>query len=245
MINEFLSVIGKRSHAKASQFQLEILTVPEMLSAQAGAAEFQRDLRFYCYALDIPGSQMLTIENRVYDLSEKYVYMKAHDELSITIRIDKDYLSKNFFDAWEDSMYNKETGNVFYKSQYVGQVRISTMREDGTCPYSVILEDAFPTQIGSVALSWDSTGQIAQFTAIMSFTKKRVEARESLFTGEMQTGSTNYDMQFDVMDTDRVSTLKNNAYSSINNAFQEGLNQRIAMASSQLEMASFKQYLKF
>ena len=245
MINDFLSFLGKRSHAKSTLYQVEILTVPEMVTRSPGAAEFQRDLKFLCSSVDIPGSQLLTIENRVYDLSQKYVYMKAHDELTLTLRIDKDYLCKNFFDAWEDSMYNKETGNVFYKSSYVGQVRISTMREDGTCPYAVVLEDCFPTQIGSVALSWDATGQIAQFVVIMSFTKKKVEARDALFSNPRSSGSENYDMNFDVMDYDTVSTIKNNSLSSINNIFQDGLNQRVAMASSQIDTSQFKRYLKF
>lgn len=251
MINEFLSILGKRSYAKPTLFQFEVLTVPELVRSTTGLSDFQRDLKFLCTGVEMPGTQLLTQENRIYDMPSKYAYQKAHDELVITMRVDKDYLSRNFFEAWGDSMYNRNTGNPFYKSKYVGEVRISTMREDGSCPYAVVFEECFPTQIGNISYSWDATGQLAIFTVNMAFTRKRQEAREDLFTkapaspGGNQANN-NIDMGgFDVMNSDKISTIKDNIYSSVNNAFDDRIQQRMAMGSSQLDPSTLKQMFKF
>ncbi len=252
MISEFISMMGKRSIARPTHFQVEILTVPELVRSTAGASDFQRDLKFLCVGVEMPGTQLLTQENRVYDLPQKYAYMKAHDEAVLTIRIDKDYMSRYFFEAWEDSCYNRNTGNAFYKSSYVGNIRISTMREDGTCPYSLTLEDAFPTQISNVSYSWESTGQVAQFTVSFAFTRKKSEAREALFTrSETQgannvAGSDNIDLGgFDVMGSGAPNKLKDSVYSSVNNAFNDRLQQKLATGSSQLDPSTLKQMFKF
>ena len=253
MISEFIAMIGKRSIARATHFQVEILTVPELVRSTTGAADFQRDLKFLCVGVDMPGTQLLTQENRVYDLPQKFAYMKAHDEAVLTFRIDKDYMSRYFFEAWEDSCYNRNTGNAFYKSSYVGNIRISTMRDDGTCPYALILEDAFPTQISNISYSWESTGQIAQFTVSFAFTRKKSEVREALFTRSEQTGTTNITTNndnidlggFDVMGGDTTGNLKDSVYSSINNAFNDRLTQKLAIGSSQLDPSTLKQMFKF
>lgn len=252
MISEFVAMLGKYHHAKSSLFHVEIQSVPALMQRVQGLGDFQREFKFLCSGAEMPGTQLLTQENRIYDLSQKYAYMKAHDELTLTVRVDKNYLSKKFFDAWEDSVYNRDTGNVFYKSSYVGQIHILPMIEDGACPYAMALEDCFPTQIGNISYSWESSGQIAQFNVTLSFTKKKIVAREALFTmagnrggsgNNVLEGATN--SSFDVMGGENVKTFRDNVYSSVNKAFTDGMTQHVTMASSPIDLDSIRNKFKF
>lgn len=231
MISEFIANLGKRSHAKPTLFHLEFIAVPELMLKTTGITDFRKDLKFLVSGIDAPGTQVLTQENRVYDLPQKYAYMKAHDDINLTIRVDKDHYSQKFFQAWIDSIYNSATGNVFYKSSYCGRIQLSPMMEDGTCPYSTIYEDVFPTTVGNLSYAWESTGQIMQFTVGLTFTRKKFEARSALFSRGSQNSSesnvVNQQHDFDVMTSDRgSSTTKNSIYSTINSAYIDGFNQK-------------------
>lgn len=254
MIDKFVAQLGKRSIARATHYEFEVLSIPALLRSTDGVADFQRDLRFLCVGVDMPGTQLLTQEHRIYDMPEKFAYQKAHDEIQLTIRVDKDYLSRSFFESWADSVYNSNTGNVYYKETYIGEVRLSTMREDGTCPYCIIFSECFPTQIGNISYSWESTGQVATFTVAMAFTRKRVEAREALFEmpqrestgGDPNQQTSNSNMGgFDIEFGRSGLGLKDNNYSAINNAFDDKMTQRLTMASTQIDPAIFKQITRF
>lgn len=248
MISEFIANLGKRSHARPTLFQLEFLTVPSMMQRTAGISDFQRDLKFFCVGIDAPGTQILTQENRVYDLPQKFAYMKAHDDINLTIRVDKDHYAQKFFQAWVDSIYNNATGNVFYKSSYVGRIRLSPMMEDGVCPFSTVYEDAFPLTVGNLSYSWESTGQVMQFNVTLAFTRKKFEARSALFTNSnnnRSAGNNNLDqnLDFDVMSNDRnISTVKNSIYSTINSGYIDGNTQKNTSTIIPIDFNVLKKY---
>lgn len=254
MIQDFISNLSKRGTAKPSRFLVEILTVPALLKNTPGASDFQKDLKFFCCAVDLPGSQIMTNDNRIYDLPQKYAYQKVHDDIVLTVRMDKDHSSKLFFDGWIDSIYNRDTGNVFYKSSYVGEIKVSPVSDSGDCPYSIIYEECFPFQVGNVSYSWEATNQVLQFTVTLCFTHSKTVAGESLFSSPAGArGISNVSIQdeesptkinipgFDVMNIDSTSLLKSNQFSSISSAFVDGFSQKLSMNSSLFD-AALKKY---
>lgn len=218
MINEFLAMMSKRSHAKQSLFIVELVGLPSALLSVQGLNEMQRDMRFFASTVDVPGTQLLTQEHRYYDLQQKFVYGKVHEDLVITFRLDKDWLVKKLLDKWVDCAYNSNTGNVYYKEDYNGTIQISPFMENGTSPYSVLLEEAFPTSVGAVSMSWESAGQFAQIPITFSFRRTKVTLRSAVFTNTTISPSTQA-QQFDAINTSSSSSMiKDNVNNSIYNS---------------------------
>lgn len=169
MPDEFRAVFGRRGYATPSLFVVEFVHIPAVMTDIRGVAEILRDLRMFAETAEVPGTQILTQEHRFYDLQQKYAYAKAHDDLNITFRLDSDHLVRRMFDLWIDSIYDKRTGNVRYKNDYTGTLRIHQMRLDGTKAYSVEVQECFPTTIGQTSLGWDQAGTITRLPVTFSF----------------------------------------------------------------------------
>jgi hypothetical protein len=220
MLQEFRAVFSKKTVAKSNRFLVEITSVPSLMQSVSGMSEAIRDIRFYAGTVALPGDAILTTENRIYGLSEKYAYGKAHDDLVITFRIDREYDVKKVMDAWIDSVYNRDTGNVFYKESYIGTIQISALTESGSSPYSVILEDAFPIAIGNIDYAWDSTNTYAMLPVTFTFKRRRASANGAAFEGvSSSTGNA-----FDVYGTEQVDGFARSATTRIEQAYTNGMN---------------------
>jgi len=181
MIGEFLARIGKEGLARPTLFMVEMEQVPNLMGSTAGMLEVQSNARFYAESAELPGTHMTALDHRYYDMTAKFVYGKVVDDLNITFRLDRQYNVKKFLDAWIDTMYNRESGNVAYKKDYVGTVRVSQMAENGECFYSTKFHDAFPTQVQPIQLGWDQKGSYQKVVVVFSYRKWTVELREGFY----------------------------------------------------------------
>lgn len=186
MLQEFVASIGKRGFAKPSLFRAEITRIPQALESINGMSEALRDLPLFIETGEMPGTQVLTQELRHYDLTQKFAYMKAHDDLNIQIRMDRDFIFKRFFDEWVNAIYNPATGDSYYKSQYAGTVQIFQMNERGASSYGIELEDAFPTQIGQVSLGWDQSGNYIRLPVTLTFRRMKQIPNKVIFRPQGQ-----------------------------------------------------------
>lgn len=181
MIDEFKAQLGKRGFSKPTLFYVEFDQLPEIMNRMSEATSVSKDLRFQAENAEFPGVQIMTTEMRHYDVMQKFAYGKTFDDLNITFRMDRDFQVKRFFDAWIDSIYNRETGDVFYKNSYTGSIRVTQMMENGKSVYTIKMEDVFPTQVQSVQVGWDANGQYTKLNVVFSYKKYRVVANEQIF----------------------------------------------------------------
>lgn len=169
MLTDFRATLGKYGIAKNTQYVLEIAKLPNTMQSLSGIPDFNRDMMFFAESAEIPGTQMMTQEIRYYGLHQKFAYHKTHDDANINFRMDGKYLVRRFFDLWIDSMYDKHTGDMKYKNDYVGSLHIWQLGEDGSRVYGVELQDCFPTQIGQLSFGFDQSGQYQRQPVTFSF----------------------------------------------------------------------------
>lgn len=181
MIDEFKSQLGKRGFSKPTLFYVQFDKLPDLMARMSEVSAVQNDLRFLAEVAEFPGVQIMTTEMRYYDVIQKFAYGKSFDDLNITFRMDRDFQVKRFFDAWVDCIYNRETGDVFYKSMYAGSIRVTQLMENGKSAYTIQLEDVFPMQIQSVQVGWDSNGQYTKLNVVFSYKKYKAVANEQIF----------------------------------------------------------------
>jgi hypothetical protein len=173
MINDFLGTMGKRGFSKPTLFRVSIEELPLAMSTKQGVSEIWADLEFFAETAEFPGTQILTQELRHYDMPAKFAYGKAHDDLTITFRLDRDFQVKQFFDMWVDTIYDRKTGDISYKKKYYGKILVAQLNEDGESSYLQEVHDCFPTSIGQISLGWDQQGVYSKLPVTFSFRKLR------------------------------------------------------------------------
>lgn len=181
MINDFKATLGKRGIAKPTLFRVEFTNIPTILQNTLGVNEILKDLHFFAESAEFPGTQILTQEIRYYDMPSKFAYGKAHDDLNLTFRLDRDFQVKKLFDVWINSIYDRKTGNVYYKQTYIGNLQIYQVMENGFSSYAIELEEVFPVQIGQISLGWDSTGSYSRLPVTLTFKRMRTIANKMIF----------------------------------------------------------------
>jgi len=181
MIDDFKATLGKRGLAKPTMFRVEFTNVPGFVTNTQGTSEIIKDLHMFAESAEFPGIQILTQELRYYDMPAKFAYGKIHDELNITFRLDRDFQIKKLFDVWVNCIYNRQTGDVYYKQWYAGGLQIYQVMENGESSYAIELEELFPTQIGQVSLGWDQSGSYSRLPVTFSFRRMRTIANKRIF----------------------------------------------------------------
>jgi hypothetical protein len=163
-----------------------------------------RDLDLLCKTAEIPGKQILTSPRAVGMQPELVAYGYAVPDVSMTFHLLNDYGVRKFFESWKSSIINEETSEVGYKRDYQRDIKIHQLKRpitnkeakkgpfdiflgpNGNTVYTVILEDAFPTTIQSVALTNDLDA-IAEMTVQFSYTNVKV-VEQNLLTGLAKIG---------------------------------------------------------
>tara|TARA_Y100001937_G_scaffold53653_1_gene73988 strand:- start:1483 stop:2127 length:645 start_codon:yes stop_codon:yes gene_type:complete len=146
------------------------------------------ELNILCSNVQLPGKQILTQDRRIGTEFQKIAYGYAVDDVSMTFYALNDYGVRKYFDNWMETTVQQDTHTVAYKSDYQKDIRIHQLRKpiinknidvgpvdiniglgQGTV-YSVLLENAFPTTMGSIELNNEADGLI-QVTVQFSYTK--------------------------------------------------------------------------
>ncbi len=224
MIQNFLTVLAKRGISKPALYKVEFTKIPQRLLSISGMNELLIDIPMFVETSEIPGTQVMTQDLRIYDMPAKYAYGKVHDDLNLTIRLDRDMLLKRFFDYWIDSIYDSETGNIHYKNTYVGTIQIFQAMENGTSSFGIELVDAFPIQIGQISLGWEQQTTYSRMNVTFSFRKIRRVANKQLFN------SSNSNITNNAVGNAILSSLNNSNYSqtmqSVNTSISPIFNQQ-------------------
>ena len=117
------------------------------------------DASLMCTEITMPGR---TINNSPYRISGapyKYPTNVQYSDITATFIGDKFLRLRNFFELWQSSIYNNQTGLFNFYKEYTGDIDIFQLgqfetkndRDDAT--YGVRLREAFPTAISEIAYS--------------------------------------------------------------------------------------------
>ena len=134
-----------------------------------------RDISLLAESVNLPSSQITTIDHIAERQSVKIPYAVIQEEVTMTFLLTNDYYIKNLFDKWGQSIIDLETYRVAYKKDIVTDVVIQQLNKQNIPIYGVKLENAFPTTIGGVALSNETADTPNKLTVTFSYDKYIVE----------------------------------------------------------------------
>ena len=189
-INEFKSQMDWfGGPARGSLFEVQI-SRPKNVRSRANS----RDLIFFCKNASIPGITFTSTQYEPVGQFRKMMPMSVNVEpVQAIFMLDSDHQVLSFFHSWAQNVVNFSTGGgafsevngklpfeIGYKDDYACRIVIrqySVNYQNSGQYYEVILDNAFPIQIGDVDLAWENNDQYSVLP--VSFQYDRIQ-----FTGE-------------------------------------------------------------
>jgi hypothetical protein len=188
-IDEFKSNATQYGFTRPSFFLLAIPAAP------AWYGKSTRYLTFLCSGAALPGSQIITSDERVsgYGKTRKVPYDVGHTDVNLTFYADGNGNALAFFEGWlrnivaygadDINIKGALRGEVHYPNHYETQIEIYQYNENpGTGNIEILkytLNRAFPVSIGEQALSWDQGDAISTLSVTVAFKDYWVEKNEA------------------------------------------------------------------
>jgi len=166
--------------AKTSHFEV-LISRPSGLRRgpaifQEGLDKSAEDLRYRADSVEIPGRNIMTIDQR-FSMNgpiNKVPYAQTHGDITITFLLSQDLKEKDFFEKWQESMLDTtpqgfgQAFNVKYFDDYKSNLDIRQFDERGRLQNTIRLVDAYPIIMNGIQMAW-SDDQIARLSLQFAF----------------------------------------------------------------------------
>ena len=172
MLNNFISSINKYGISKASHFDI-CMHVPRNIAIGGGQGQASlpiegtnRMISMRCESADLPGRQMVTIDNKIYGPIYKTAYQTLFSDLNLTFIETKDMDFRYSFERWMEYIQPTDIdNNVEYFNNYKAEIFIyqydqiddgSGRRYKKSLTYQIY--DAFPINVNQLTGAWTDDG---------------------------------------------------------------------------------------
>ena len=128
--------------------------------------------RFVCKTAELPESTVSSIDVPYFGRKIKVAGERAFQDWSVTVMNDEDFSVRAMFESWSNAL-NRHVSNVrdpaVSAEQYKTDLEVIQYGKDGSEIRSYQLVGAFPTNIGSISLNWDSANAIEEFSVTFAY----------------------------------------------------------------------------
>lgn len=146
-----------------------------------------RSFSFFCTTVTVPGISFDTVEDTKIGMLNKTIPLKVRKEpLSTVFMVDSDHKILNFLHQWSQKVINHgNAGGIIgndqmpyelgYKTDYATRLVVRHYSTEGLEDkyYEIILDNAFPTIIGELSLSWETSN--SYLTIPVSFVYDKIQ----------------------------------------------------------------------
>jgi hypothetical protein len=153
--------------ARPNRFIVQFI-FPQNLQLQLAPQISVDQFRVSCKATSIPTSNTGTVGVKYMGRTINMPGDKEFDPWTITILNDISYPIRYAFEEWTNAIMghlsNVESPSAQFVTDFYGSAYVYQLGRKGDTPTAVYFMDKFfPTQIGEIALSYDSDNQIEEF----------------------------------------------------------------------------------
>ena len=160
--------------AKGNRYNVTI-DAPQALSGASGVLS---KVPYLCEAVSLPTKGIASNAQDIYGPPREIPYRETFTEAALSFILDDDFSLKGFFDSWQASIINPETGNVAnYWTNFVGSILISRLPNDavnmagGADKYKIELREAYPSVVGEIALGHTQGNDILKLSVTFKYRK--------------------------------------------------------------------------
>ena len=128
--------------------------------------------RFVCKTAELPESTVSSIDVPYFGRKIKVAGERSFADWGVTVLNDEDFSVRSLFESWSNAL-NRHVSNVrdpnVSAEQYKVDLEVIQYGKEGDIIRSYLLVGAFPTQIGSIGLNWESANAIEEFSVNFSY----------------------------------------------------------------------------
>lgn len=154
--------------ARPTQFMV-YLTVPAGIGIDSVSVD---KFRFVCESADLPESTIGHIPVHYFGRPIKVSGDRTYPAWPVTVLNDEDFAVRGLFEAWHNAI-NRIVSNVrdpvLGEERYKVDLEVVQFSKDGSVIRSYQLIGAWPTNIGTIALNWESANAIEKFSVSFEY----------------------------------------------------------------------------
>ena len=169
VLNDFISGFhSDDGYAQPNRYEVVIVAPPKIgatnenyLSGVERLSDLQR-INLRAQSITMPGRAMSTTEDtNIYGPNREIVDGVLYaDEIEIGFQSSSDLSERQFFQDWQNLMFNQKTWNMQYYTNYTAHIEIYVLDEQDNRRYGVKLWEAFPKTIGPIPLSYSQNDEL-------------------------------------------------------------------------------------
>lgn len=166
-INQFKSrMLG--GGARPNQFRI-ILTFPAGLSIINGAAAAET-ATFLCYSTSLPASTISNVPVAYRGRTVNFAGERSFQPWTINVYTDTDFLIRNAMEDWQAKVQNfASTNGEVNPTVYQVDMQVQQLGRNGEILKYYTFKDAFPTNVGDIALSYGTDNAIETFGVTLQY----------------------------------------------------------------------------
>lgn len=167
-VENFLAQIREGSLARTNRFEV-IISAPTIF--ENVYLTFNNKVSLLCEVSNFPPINLSVKPFKIFGPSYQRPITSEYggDGISMTFHVDRDMLTKLFFDEWIQSVVNKDNFTVNYQREYVTNIDIRQLDEQENVTYEIQLIDAFPRSMTLMDLNHSSTNQTHRLNVIFAY----------------------------------------------------------------------------
>jgi hypothetical protein len=194
-LSEFISQVKVRNLAKSNHFRID-LDIPlgmfeqNSLLAKSGLLEkigffsnqynydvhekesfvdTVKTISLFCYFAQFPPTNVQVNDIYTYGTPFWQPTIKLVDRLYFGVYLDQDFKVKQFFDSWVDSIFDKNTSHLNFRSSYSTTMRLFQLDAAMEPIYGVEFYDMFPTYIEPISVHYADKNKISTLTTQFAY----------------------------------------------------------------------------
>tara|TARA_R110000796_G_scaffold114061_1_gene225808 strand:+ start:333 stop:1214 length:882 start_codon:yes stop_codon:yes gene_type:complete len=186
-IDDFYATISKYGQAKPNRFECEVY-LPELVR-QASNTQLPRDLNLRIVGASFPGKNIrTTTDENIYGPSYEVAQGLTYgEEITLEFLLKQNHEERLVFNAWQDFIVSPTTYNVSYYNDYVSNIRVYQLDEQGHRTAGIEIRNCFPKTVNAIEYNMDTTSQLIKSTVGMSFKEWVPLASKGTTSGEKAT----------------------------------------------------------
>ena len=148
MLNEFISTIGTQDVARQNRFAVSI-------HGPGGLAT--REINLLCESASFPGQNIRTTGDGLRAGPAREVGQGAtYGPITLRFVCRPGLPEKKYFENWQELMFSKETWQVSYYKNYIGEIKMDQLDRMDRGRYSITIYEAYPKIITAQDVSYQS-----------------------------------------------------------------------------------------
>jgi hypothetical protein len=137
----------------------------------SGKNNFNTRMSLSCESVTLPGRSLSTNPFKTIGIGIEVPYERLYSgDIEMTFLFGRDMQERKIFEKWMDKIINPNNNRFSYYNSYIADIDIIMFDESDEPIYKARIEEAYPKEIGAVALSNESS-DLARQSITFSFKK--------------------------------------------------------------------------